>query len=53
MPAGNCKKAEKTRGRSFDVLSAIKKSIVAVKAAFLCLAHAIIIAMARVNNDPK
>ena len=35
-----------------DVLSAIKKSIVG-NAAFLCLAHAIIIAMARVNNDPK
>jgi hypothetical protein len=36
-----------------NVLSAIKKSIVVVKAAFLCLAHALIIAMARVNNDPK
>jgi hypothetical protein len=35
-----------------DVLSAIKKSIVVVKAAFLYLAGAIIIAMARVNNDP-
>jgi hypothetical protein len=36
-----------------DVLSAIKKSIVTVKAAVLCLAHALIIAIARVNNDPK
>jgi len=36
-----------------DVRSAIKKSIVVVKAAFLCLAHALIIAMARVNGDPK
>jgi len=34
-------------------LSAIKKSIVTVKAVLLCLAHALIIAMARVNNDPK
>jgi len=51
MPAGNGKKAEKTKGRSLDVLSAIKRSI--VKAAFLCLAHALIIAMARVNGDPK
>jgi len=51
MPAGNAKKAEKTKGRSLDVLSAIKRSIV-VKAAILCLAHAII-AMARVNKDPK
>jgi len=50
MPAGNGR--EKTKGRSLDLLSAIKRSIV-VKAAFLCLAHAIIIAMARVNGDPK
>jgi hypothetical protein len=53
MPAGNGKMAEKTKLRSLDVLSAIKKSIVVVKGAFLCLAHALIIAMARVNNDPK
>jgi hypothetical protein len=53
MPGGNGKRAEKTKGRSLDVLSAIKKSIVVVKAAFLCLAHALIIAMVRVNVDPK
>ncbi len=29
------------------------KSIVVVKAAILCLAHALIIAMARVNDDPR
>jgi len=52
MPAGNGKKAEKTKGRSLDVLSAIKKSIV-VKEAFLFLAHALVIAMAKVNNDSK
>ena len=51
MPIGNGR--EKTKGRSFDLLSAIKKSIVIVQAAFLCLAHALIIDMARVNNDPK
>jgi hypothetical protein len=34
-------------------LSAIKRSIVVVKAAFLCLAQALIIVMARVNGDPK
>jgi hypothetical protein len=50
MPAGDSR--EKTKGRSFDVLSAVKKSIV-VKAACLCLAHALIIAMARVKGDPK
>ena len=42
MPAGNGKMAEKTKGRSLDVLSAIKR-IVVVKAAFLFLAHALII----------
>ena len=51
MPAGNGKRAEKTKGRSLTVLSAIKKSIMVIKAAFLCLAHALKIAMARVNGD--
>jgi len=51
MPAG--KGGVKTKGRSLDLLSAITKSIVVVKAAFLCLAHALIIAMARGNNDSK
>src|SRR5215469_18125335 len=37
MPAGNGK-AAKTKGRSIGLMSAIKKSIVTVKAAFLCLA---------------
>jgi hypothetical protein len=36
-----------------DVLSALKSSIVVVRAAFLCLAHALVIAMAGVNGDPK
>jgi hypothetical protein len=52
MPAANGRRAEKTKERSFDVLSAAKKSIV-VKAAFLCLAHEIVIAMDWVNGDPK
>jgi len=43
----------KTKGRSLDVLSVIKKSIVTMKAALLCLNHAVIIAMARVKGDPK
>jgi hypothetical protein len=51
MPAGNGR--EKTKGRSLDGMSAIKKSIVTVKAAINCLAHALIIAIARVNGDPK
>jgi hypothetical protein len=51
MPAGNG--GAKTKGRSIDVLSALKRSTVTVKAAVLCLAHAIIIAISRVNNDLK
>jgi hypothetical protein len=53
MPALNGKTAETTKGRSIDVLSAVKRSIVVLKAAVLCLAHTLVIAIARVNNDPK
>jgi len=53
MPAGNGKMAERTKGRSISVLSAIKGSIVTVKAVFLSLAHALIIAMVKVNDDSK
>ena len=53
MPAGNDKAAEKTKGKSLDVMSTIKTSIVTVTAAINCLAHALIIAIARVNCDPK
>ena len=42
----------KTKGGSLSVLSAIERSIV-VKAAFFCLGHALIFAIARVNGDPK
>jgi hypothetical protein len=51
MPVGNGETAEKTKGRSLNVLSATKMSV--VKSAFLCLAHALIIAMERANRDPK
>jgi hypothetical protein len=51
MHAGNGKLAEKTKELSLNVFSAIKRSVVVVKAAVLCLAHALIIAMARVNGD--
>ena len=51
ISAGNGR--EKTKGRSLTVLSAIKRKIVVVKAAFLCLAHALTIAKARVNGYPK
>jgi hypothetical protein len=48
MSAGN--DGVKNKGRSLNVLSAVKSIV--VKAAFLCLAHALIIAMARVNGVP-
>ena len=53
IPVGNFKLDEKTKGQSLDIMSTIKKSVVAVKAAFLCLAHALIIAIAQVNGDHK
>ena len=53
FPVGNGQSAEKTKVRSLDVLGSIKRSIVASKAALLCLAHALIIATAHVNGDPK
>ena len=52
MPAGNGRMDKKTKGMSLDVMNAIKNSIVVLKTAFLCMAHAIIIAMARINGDP-
>ena len=53
IPVSNGKSAEKTKGRTLDVLSSINRSFVAVKAAFLCLAHILIIAIAHVNGDPN
>ena len=43
----------RTKGRSLDVLSAIKKSTVEVKAASSCFVYSLTIAMARVYGDPK
>ena len=52
IPAGNGKRAEKTKGRTLNVLSTIENSIV-VKAALLGSAHALIISVALVNGDLK
>jgi hypothetical protein len=51
MPVINSR--EKTKGRTLDVLTAIKENIVTVKSGIHCLAYALVIAMARVNGDPK
>ena len=53
IPVGNGKSAEKTKWRSLDIVSSIKRSIFAVKAAFMWLAHTLIIAIAHVNGDSK
>jgi hypothetical protein len=53
MHASNGKMAEKAKGRPLNVLSAIKRRFTVEKAAFLCMSHALIIAMARVNGDTK
>ena len=49
MHAGNG--TVKTKGRSLNVISTIKRSVVTLKAAINCLAYALIIFMARVNGD--
>ena len=41
----------KNKGRPLSVMAHLKKSIVEVKAEENCLAHALIIAIARVEND--
>jgi len=43
----------KTKGRSLAALAHLKTSIVKVKSKTNCLAHALIIAIARITNDPN
>jgi hypothetical protein len=51
MPAGFGKRPETSKGRSLNVMIHLKRSIVEVKTEN-CLAHALVIAIARVTNDP-
>jgi hypothetical protein len=53
MPVGFGRVAVKTKGRPLSVMAHLKKSIVEVKAETNCLAHALNIAIAKVNNDSK
>jgi len=53
MPVGFGKRAIKSRGRVLSVMSRLKKSIVEMKSEENCLAHALIIAISRLENDPK
>jgi len=52
MPVGFGKRGETSKGRSLDVMIHLKMSIMDIKADEKCLAHAIVIAIARVTNDP-
>jgi hypothetical protein len=50
LPVGYGKHALKSKGRPLSVLAHLKKSIVEVKAEENCLAHALIIAIAKIEN---
>jgi hypothetical protein len=51
LPAGSGR--AKTKGRQIDNLAHLKRSIVRVDADTNCLTHALVIAIAKVNNDPN
>jgi hypothetical protein len=51
MPAGSG--GIKTEGRPLGVMAHLKKSIITAKAETNCLAHALIIAVARITKDPN
>jgi hypothetical protein len=52
MPSGHGGDAVKAKGRKLSVMAQLKRSIVEVKSETNCLAHALLIARARVDNDP-
>jgi hypothetical protein len=51
MPVGH--DLVKTKGRQLAVMAHLKRIIIEVKAGQNCLAHALIIAIGRLNNDPN
>ena len=51
MPLG--KGRVTTKGRSLDIMGAVKRSIVVLQGTSLCLAQALVIAMAQANGDPE
>jgi len=53
MPVRFGKRAVKSKGRPLSVMAHVKHSIIEVKAETNCLAHALIIAIARLTNDPN
>ena len=53
MPVGFGRDAIKRKGRPLATMVHLKSSIVEVRAEENCLAHALVIAIARLNNDPN
>ena len=53
MPVGFGRKSAKSNGRPLVEMVHLKHSIIEVKAKTDCLAHALIIAIARITNDPN
>jgi len=53
VPVGFGKTAVKSKGRSLSVMAHVKHSIINVKAESICLANALIFAIARLTNDPN
>ena len=53
MPLGFGKTAVKSKGIPLYVMAHVKHSIINVKAETNCLAHALIIAIARLTKDPN
>ena len=53
MPVGFRRDGIKRKGRSLATVVQLKKSIVEVRGVENCLAHALIIAIGRLNNDPN
>jgi hypothetical protein len=52
MPVG-FGKPETSKGRSLSTMARLKRSIVEVKAEENCLAHALMIVIAKLNSDPN
>ena len=53
MPVGFGNGGVKTEGRPVSVLAHVKRSVLEVKAEENCLAHALVIAVAKLENDHK
>jgi hypothetical protein len=53
MPVGFGRDGMKRKGRQLATMAHLKRSIVEVRAEENCLAHALVIAIAKLNNDPN